>query len=381
MTDEGSRSLCIILTVVFGAAGVVRGQEPAKVCESCQLRFDLAVERNTYEVGEPLQLSLRLTNLGTTEIQVRHTSDVTGRHDGYRFAVLDEDGRQVADPGAAAISLLGALGGILSVPPRGTDNRRLTLNYHVAPLKPGRYSVKGWFGSSNPQPGRDAESNRVVISIQPTSADRLRQRVSDLTRDLEVDARRGAAFLGFTGDAAAIPPLVDLLYRRDDGLQVAALDALLYLDRGTVEESLLAALEQRGARERMVHFLVVNIATPNAVIRPLLVQALRSADGDARAGAVEGLRLSNSAHDPELFAALAAMLSDPVAAVRHKASAAVGGLPESAGSCGIDAARRRYRYVGRRAGHDCRRLDRTSISDRERHTTHSDRGIASSSEH
>ena len=56
----------LILTVVFAAAGVVRGQEPAKVCELCQLRFDLAVERNTYEVGEPIQLSLRLTNLGTT---------------------------------------------------------------------------------------------------------------------------------------------------------------------------------------------------------------------------------------------------------------------------------------------------------------------------
>lgn len=75
----------------------------------------------------------------------------------------------------------------------------------------------------------------------------------------------------------------------------------------------------------MVHFLVVNLATPNALIRPLLVQALRSADGDARAGAVEGLRLSNPAHDPELFAPLAAMLRDSVAAVRLKASAAVGG--------------------------------------------------------
>jgi hypothetical protein len=291
----------------------------------CQLRFDLAVEKNTYEVGEPIQLSLRLTNLGTTEIQVQHTSDVTGRHDGYRFEVLDEDGRQIADPGGASISLMGALGGTVSVAPRGTDNRRLTLNYHVAPLKPGRYSVKGLFRSSYPQPGLDAESNRVVISIQPTSPDRLRQRVSDLIRDLEVDARRGAAFLGFTGSVAAIPPLVDLLYRKDDGLQVAALDALLYLDRGTVEQSLLDALKQRGARERMVHFLVVNLATPNALIRPLLVQALRSADGDARVGAVEGLRLSNSAHDPELFAPLAAMLQDSVAAVRLKASAAVGG--------------------------------------------------------
>jgi hypothetical protein len=61
------------------------------------------------------------------------------------------------------------------------------------------------------------------------------------------------------------------------------------------------------------------------LIRPLLIQALRSADGDARIGAVEGLRLSNSAHDPELFAPLASMLRDLLAEVRHKASTAVGG--------------------------------------------------------
>jgi HEAT repeat protein len=306
----------------------VSGQEPAKLCELCQLRVDLTVERSTYEMGEPIQLSLRLTNVGATEIQVEHTSDVTGRHDGYRFEVLDEDGRQVADPGGDAISLMGALGSPVSVAPRRTDHRRLTLNYHVAPLKPGRYSVKGLFRSSFPQAGLTAESNRVVISIQPTSPDRLRQRVSDLTRDLEVDIRRGAAFLGFTGDAAAIPPLIDLLYRKDEGAQVAALDALLYLDRGTVEASLLDALTQRGARESMVHFLIMHIAIPPALIKPVLIQGLRSADSDGRTGAVEGLRLLNmlnSAHDPELFAPLAAMLGDPVAAVRHKASAAVGG--------------------------------------------------------
>ena len=62
----------------------------------------------------------------------------------------------------------------------------------------------------------------------------------------------------------------------------------------------------------MVHFVVVNLATPNALIRRSPIQALRSADADARMGAVEGLRLSNAGHDPELFAPLAAMLRDPV---------------------------------------------------------------------
>jgi len=317
--------LVVTILISTGAAVGGQAQEPVTRCESCRVRFDVETEKVTYEVGEPIVLSIRLTNVGTGQVQVQHTSDVTGRHDGYRFEVFDGDAHQLPDPGKAAISLLGALGGTVSVPPGGTDSRRLTLNYQVAPLKPGRYSIRGVFDSSYPQGGLHAESNSVVISIQPTPTESIGQRVNGLVRNVAADPRHVAPYLGFTGEAAAIPPLIDLLYHKEDGVQVSALDALLYPDRRAVEESLLDALRRRGPRERMVHFLVVNLAIPNVLIRPLLVQALRSADEAARMGAVEGLRLSNSEYDPELFAPLAAMLRDPVAGVRHKASAAVGG--------------------------------------------------------
>jgi hypothetical protein len=314
-----------MILIILGAPAA-GGQTPGPVtrCESCQLRLDLEVEKVTYEVGEPIVIAMRLDNVGTTQVQLQHTSDVTGRHDGYRFEVFDEDARQLPDPGKAAISLLGALGGMVSVAPGGADSRRLTLNYQVAPLKPGRYSLRGVFDSSYPQSGVHADSNSIVIRIEPTPTESIRRRVDRLLRNVAADPQHVAPYLGFTGDRAAIPPLVDLLYHKDDGVQVSALDALLYLDRGAVEGALLDALRDRGPREGMVHFLVVNLATPNALIRPLLIQGLRSADGNARMGAVEGLRLSNSGHDSELFAPLAATLRDPVAGVRHKASAAVG---------------------------------------------------------
>jgi hypothetical protein len=317
----------LVVTVLISTGAAIRAQAPEPVtrCETCQLALDVQAEKVTYEVGEPIVLSIRLTNVGRSQVQVQHTSDVTGRHDGYRFDVFDEDARPLPDPGKAAISLLGALGGAVSIAPTGTDSRRLTLNYQVAPLKPGRYSIRGVFDSSYPRGGLHAESSSIVIIIQPTPPERVRDRLNNLIRNVSADPRHVAPYLGFTGDVAAIRPLVDLLYRNDDGVQVSALDALLYLDRGAVEESLLNALRDRGPRERMIHFLVVNLATPNALIRPLLIQALRSADGDARIGAVEGLRLSNSAHDPELFAPLASMLRDLLAEVRHKASTAVGG--------------------------------------------------------
>jgi HEAT repeat protein len=99
----------------------------------------------------------------------------------------------------------------------------------------------------------------------------------------------------------------------------------LYLDRRSVRASLVEALRQRGPRERMIDFLVVELRTPNALTRPWLLLALRSGERDSRAAAVEGLYLSNFRHDPALFAPLATMLRDPVALVRQKASAAVGG--------------------------------------------------------
>ena len=316
----------LIVTILISAGPAVGGhaQEPVARCQSCQLRLHVEAEKATYEVGEPIVISIRLTNVGTTPVQIEHTSDVTGRHDGYRFEVYDEDARRFPDPGKSASSLLSSLGTPVSVAPGTDDSRRLTLNYQVAPLKPGRYSLRGLFDSSYPQSGVHAESNRIAISIEPTPAESIRRRVDSLLENIAVDPRHVAPYLGFTGDIAAIPPLVDLLYHKDDGVQASALDALLYLDRAAVEGALLDALRTRGPRERMVQFLGVTLTTQNAVIRPLLIQGLRSGDGDARMGAVEGLRLSNSGSDSELFAPLAAALRDPVAGVRQNAAVAVG---------------------------------------------------------
>ena len=123
--------LPVFMILIILGAPAAGGQTPGPVtrCESCQLRLDLEVEKVTYEVGEPIVIAMRLDNVGTTQVQLQHTSDVTGRHDGYRFEVFDEDARQLPDPGKAAISLLGALGGMVSVAPGGADSRRLTLNY------------------------------------------------------------------------------------------------------------------------------------------------------------------------------------------------------------------------------------------------------------
>jgi HEAT repeat protein len=310
----------IMTTLVAATSQLDLAGQPA-ACDGCRLRFDLALEKNSYEVGEPVLLSIRLTNIGASPVLLFHSSDVTGRHDGYGFDVFDEQGNPIADPGRDAISLLKSIGGIPSLAPGRSDERRLTLNYYVAPLKPGQYSIRGSFDDSQTEPRVHAESNRVVFRVEETLPGKVQQRVSTLMREMDANPGGVAPLLGFTGDVTAIPPLVDLLYR-NDGARVSALDALLYLDRGRVDDALLKALRERGPRDGTIEFLVERV--PSALMKPSLIQALRSANAEARAAAVKGLSLLNDPLDPALFAPLAAMLRDSSAAVRLNGAAAIG---------------------------------------------------------
>ena len=310
--------LLLAVAVQIGAQGVPTG------CDDCTLRLALASDKPSYEVGEPITLSVQLTNAGRRPVIVEHTSDVTGRHDGYRFDVIDEGGHRVADPGAGAASLLEAIGGYASINPGGSDDRQFLLNHHVAPLKPGRYVVKARFGSRFVGRGAAVESNAVAIVIVPTSPERMRQRIVDLTSRVGDDPGGAATLLGFTGDRAAIPTVIDLLYRKDDQIAARAMDALLYFDTATVRESLLDALRRQGPSDRMIWFLVVKLSAPPPDTERFLLAALQSRDPDTRAAAVDGLRLSNRGNAPDLFVPLAAMLTDSVAKVRQRAASAVG---------------------------------------------------------
>jgi hypothetical protein len=142
-------------------AGLAR-QEVAAPCDPCELRFDLAADKQQYEVGEPIGLAIRLTNVGTRPVAIQHSSDITGRDDGYRFEVFDESGNRVADPGLRSLSLLGSLGGTYPLAPGSRDSRQLTLNYQVAPLKQGRYRIQGRFNEPS-QPGSSRRVPRPVV--------------------------------------------------------------------------------------------------------------------------------------------------------------------------------------------------------------------------
>src|SRR5207248_1748939 len=74
------------------------------------VRFDLTLDKDKYEVGEPIELNIRLTNVGDVIFGVPESSEVTGRHDDYTFTVRNDKGETLQDPMHEYISLMHSLG-------------------------------------------------------------------------------------------------------------------------------------------------------------------------------------------------------------------------------------------------------------------------------
>ena len=297
------------------------------------LRFDLTLDRGTYEVGEPIELALRLTNMGDAAVSVPVSSEFTGRNDGYSFVVRDEDGQVLKDPGREHISGLKSISSFRSVRPMEAYTRKLLLNYRVPLLKPGTYTVSGVYQPRRSPQHVVAESPDVVFVVVDTPATAIGNRISRLAQELRKggDADRIARSLGFTGDGRAIAPLINLLYASDDGTRLASVEALMYLDLNRVRKALLAALEKRGPRDRLVELLVGLLGEHRKQVVPVLLRWLQDRNGDVRDAAVKGLYLANRDEDPKLLPHLVAMLRDPLPRVRLRATSAVGVYGSAAG--------------------------------------------------
>jgi hypothetical protein len=271
---------------------VVHGQAPALRlhCSLCRLQYEMAFKNARFEVGELIVVTTRLRNVGTVPITIAVSSRVTGRYDDYHFTVADVNGRPAADPGAGAIEGLNSPVGFVTIEPGRVYTRDMPLNYHMAPLEPGRYVVRGVFAGSFPQVG--AESIERTFDIVATSPAQRRTRVAQLAGELErgADPNRVAPLLGFTGDPSARAPLIDLLYASDDGVRASAADALLFLDHEQVVRSLLDAIRTRGPHNRLLDFLSGSPDVVPAEVIGVLSPWLRSTNQESRAAAVKGLR-------------------------------------------------------------------------------------------
>lgn len=334
------RSCLLFVFVSVAVVGPSVQSTKAQPAPVNTLRFELALDKKTYEVGEPILLTLRLTNSGGIPLKVPVSSEVTGRHDGYSFHVQNDRGEALKDPLHEYIALMHSLGSAESLQPGNSYTRDLLLNYHVPTLKPGKYTVKGTFQPRGVGQKAQAGSAAVTFQIVATPPVTLEKRVARLAEELRAggDARRLSPLLGFTGSSTATGPLIDVLYVKAEGAQVAAAQALLYLDKDTVKKSLFEALSKRGPRDRMIYLLVVPLQVKAEEVTPLLVRWLEDKCGATRYAAVYGLALSNGAKAPELLPLLELRLKDPLAMVRQGAAAAIGAYQNAAALKALKAA-------------------------------------------
>lgn len=293
-----------------------------------RLRCRIALDKEKYEVGEPIVVDVELHNSGDKPLQVAESSEMTGRLDGFHFEVRTQQGEILRDPVNESISGMHAIGSNGAIAPSKSYFRKLTLNHRVSTLKPGVYSVRCVYSPHRGTSALKTESAWVLFEVRQTPASALRARVEALAQQIDggKDLNTVARLLGFTGDVAAIPPLIRILQTGDDQTQVAAIEALCYLDQAAVKPALIDSLKKEGPRERSVHFMAVTLRTPPLEMIPLLLPWLKSEDADRRQAVLEGIRLlqANREKDQRLLPYLVAMLKDPSANVRLRTVAAIG---------------------------------------------------------
>ncbi len=307
------------------------------------VRLGLSLDKRAYEVGEPISATIEITNIGSAVALVPESSDFTGRHDGYNFEVRRDNDELIAAAFNEYITQMQSIGGEKTIQPKSVYHRQLLLNYRVLPLRPGHYSVRCLyqpFFSSNPGQNFKTISSIVAFEVAETPPLMVQQRIQELTQKLKAgqEVALTARLLGFTGDDAAIAPLLEVLGQKEDHAQVAAAEALLYLNHDSVRTALLTLLEKHEPNARLVHLLLVPLQAPPEQVIPLLMPWLENGDTDARYGAVEGLSLANfPKQNPQLLAPFITRLSDSSPHVRLRAASAVGAYQNTAA---LDALKR-----------------------------------------
>jgi RNA polymerase sigma factor (sigma-70 family) len=296
-------------------------------------RLAIMLDKKSYEVGEPIKLTVSLSNVSDTPFDVPATSDSRGQYDTtFSFVVKNDKGAVLQHPGRGKFAAMSVLGGQQALPPGKFYTREFLLNYQISPLTPGEYRVHAVFQPGSAAGPRDvrAQSPEVTIQIADTPPAEVQARVARLAKELRDggESQNIAPHLGFTGREEAIAPLIDLFYREPKSME--PIHALLYLDLDKVRPALAESIKTRGPRYTMMHFVAHVLRVKAEKLIPLLTPWLDDKDGESRYGAVEGLALANRRSAPELFPLLEKRLKDPLAKVRQRASSAIGAYRDAA---------------------------------------------------
>jgi hypothetical protein len=126
------------------------------------LELRITPDKAAYQPGERIVITATLTNVGNAPIIVRRSDDETGRSDGFRVE-LSKDGANAQPTAPAPPS--GNLGVAESLPPGGTNSRKLLLNRLVGSLTPGKYELRVIYTASYADADIGIWSDPIALEI------------------------------------------------------------------------------------------------------------------------------------------------------------------------------------------------------------------------
>ena len=103
------------------------------------LKLKIALDKAAYQPGERIVATATLINVGDAPINVRRSADETGRSDGFRVELSKDSANALQSPPPPSS---GGPGVAESLPPGGTNIRKLVLNRMLGSLKPGKYRLQ-----------------------------------------------------------------------------------------------------------------------------------------------------------------------------------------------------------------------------------------------
>lgn len=306
-----------------------------------------------YFVGEPIYVTLRVTNKGKSPISFPDGGDYrgTGRHERFTVRAWDAAGRQVPDP-IKPSGFGGGLGGDRTIRPGETYTDAVLVNLWCPLTKPGQYTVEC----------RRTVNVRTTEGYAPEEALPAVPITSRLTITVRRDEAALAKYLkrlpdrldgrGEDDAAKGLPNGTSVMRTRDELRALAlarngpAFDVIAALARrpGTFRAEAIQWLEAYGKDKAGPALLELARSTPDGVgpaagdenarrtaldalvrlgadgVGPVLLDALSSADAGVRAAAVMDCA---RARPPGCFAKLMAMADDPAPIVRRYLGAAL----------------------------------------------------------
>jgi len=226
------------------------------------LQLELFTPRESYELGDPIDIRMLYTYTGDRQLAIEHvTYDRCGRILGFGFRAIDEKGKAVRDPiGACLGGDAGGQRGSGRLSPAESYSQKVFLNEWLCFDQPGRYTVTAHSGivSFDPHgtggfhsgPTIPLTSEPLTLEITPpVDAHRLerieRAKAALLTRRGE-EATGAMRDLRFMVDERAIPLMIEHLGDRLDNVGINAYFGLVsFRDTRILKAKVLEAVSRR----------------------------------------------------------------------------------------------------------------------------------------